>query len=79
MIEDMRNVGIPGRRLRDKSKPNIARSTNFGRHLLNRITDISCKMGFATDSEFIRYAVRKELDYQAELLYVPQIKKEYGV
>ena len=71
-LSDMRQSNS-GHRL---SIHNIRRSIVLGRQLMNRISDVSRRMDFTTESEFIRYAVRKELDYQAELLYMPQIKKE---
>ena len=73
---DMRKYPFSGRKMANPSNPNHTRSTRFGRHLLHRIADISRRKGFSSQSEFIRYAVRKELDHQSQLLYNPQINKE---
>lgn len=70
-LADMRKSNSGGTKL---SVHNIRRSIVLGRHLMNRISDISRRMDFSTESEFMRYAIRKELDYQAELLYMPRTK-----
>lgn len=72
-LADMRKSNKGGSKI---SVHNIRRSIVLGRHLMNRISDISRRMNFSTESEFMRYAIRKELDFQARLLYMPQIKQD---
>ena len=44
--------------------------------LVNAANDIVKKRDFLSFSEFIRYAVRKEVDYQLSIIYIPQINKK---
>ena len=68
-------IKLPNRyRRNDPTVEQDVMSVRFGLHLLNRVHDIRRKRGFITASEFIRYAVRKELDLQAQLKYMPDTK-----
>ncbi len=49
-------------------------SIRMQNHLINRVKDIATKRGFSSMSEFYRYAIRKELDYQTNLEYLPRVK-----
>lgn len=44
--------------------------------LMNGMRDIVKKRGFSNLSDFIRYAIRKELEFQLGMIYLPQIKEK---
>ena len=44
-------------------------------YMMNAMRDLVKKRGFANVSEFMRFAIRKEIDYQLSMVYVPQVKK----
>ena len=44
-------------------------------YLMNAMRDLVKKRGFANVSEFMRFAIRKEIDYQLSMIYVPQVKE----
>ena len=50
-------------------------SIRLQNHMINRISDVVKKRGFSSKAEFYRYAIRKELDYQTDLIYIPRVIK----
>ena len=44
-------------------------------YMMIAMRDLVKKRGFANISEFMRFAIRKEIDYQLSMVYVPQVKE----
>ncbi len=79
MIEDengefnMSRLAIPGRKRSDKKNMTAVKSIRLGTNIMRRIDAMWVRKGFVSSSEFCRYAIRKELEYQEDRIYLPQV------
>jgi len=76
---DLRKLNVDPRK--GYNKNNDVKSVNFGNDFISRMNHLSRLRGFKSTSEFIRYACRKELDYQTDIvrLSIPAIRIEKDV